>query len=736
MIRGMLHFDANLLDPEVEAQVDELLAKLSLREKIGQMVQIHVHDGNVEASLELIAGGHVGSVLNYYEASKLNRLQRAAVEESAAGIPLLFANDVIHGYRTIFPIPLAISCTWDPELAQEAARIAAEEATADGTHWTFAPMVDIARDPRWGRIAEGAGEDPFLGAAMARAQVQGFQHDNLESGRRLVACAKHFAAYGAVEGGKDYNTVDLSERTLRDVFLPPFKAAFDAGAGAVMSAFNEIAGVPCTANAFLLQTILRDEWGFQGLVVSDWDAVGELIAHGCAADLREAAALSAGAGIDMDMASNAYRQHLEQLVAEGAMPAAVIDLAARRILRQKCILGLFEQPYVDKSRAAHSFLRPEFRAKALEVAHKSIVLLKNEGDLLPLDRAVRRLALIGPLADDHHEILGTWHRIGRDEDAESVLDGLRAVLPETEIICVRGSNVLESEPAGVGAAVQAVSASDVVVMVLGEAETMSGEAHSRAYLGPPAPQMQLLQAVYEATTQGPQAKRQPLVVVLMSGRPLVIPWLATHIPALVQAWHGGIRAGRAIADVLVGNVNPSGKLTATWPRAEGQIPIYYAHKSTGRPVTGPGVRQFDEAFRSHYIDEENSPQFPFGYGLSYTSFRYEGLQVETPVVDLDGEVVVSAMVRNVGRRAGDEIVQLYVHDLVAEVTRPVKELKGFQRVSLTAGEERRVRFAIPVQELGFYGLDMAYHVEPGQFQVWIGPASSSGLEGSFTVRDT
>ena len=729
MISSMSHFDANRLDPEIEAQVDELLGKLTLSEKIGQMVQIHVHDANVEESLERIAGGHVGSVLNYYGASKLNRLQRAAVEESAAGIPLLFGNDVIHGYRTIFPIPLAISCTWDPALAQEAARIAAEEATADGTHWTFAPMVDIARDPRWGRIAEGAGEDPFLGAAMARAQVHGFQARNLQSGRRLVACAKHFAAYGAAEAGKDYNTVDLSERTLRDVYLPPFKAAFDAGAGTTMSAFNEIAGLPCTANSFLLQEVLREEWGFQGLVVSDWDAVGELIPHGCAADLRQAAARSALAGIDMDMASDAYQQHLEKLVTEGEVPAPVIDLAARRILRQKYLLGLFEQPYVDDSTTARATLRPEYRQKALEVAQKSIVLLKNDGEVLPLDKGLRRLAVIGPLADDNHEILGTWHRIGRDEDSESVLEGLRAVLAETDISYQRGSDLSGDGQPDVGAVLQAVTSSDVVLTVLGEAETMSGEAHSRAHLGLPEPQMRLLQAVYAAA----KTNEKPLIVVLMSGRPLVIPWLATHVPALVQAWHGGICAGRAIADVLVGDINPSGKLTATWPRAEGQIPLYYGHKGTGRPATGPGVRQFDEAFRSRYIDEANTPQFPFGYGLSYTAFHYEALRVETPVVDLDGEVVVSVTVRNVGARAGDEIVQLYVRDLIAEVTRPVKELKGFQRVSLAAGEEQRIRFAVPVQELGFHGLDMAYKVEPGEFLVWVGPDSNSGLEGAFTV---
>ena len=726
----MGHFDANRIDPDIESLVDNLLEGLTLRERVGQMVQIHVHEDNEAESLQRIRDGLVGSVLTCYGAGKLNRLQLVAVEESRARVPLIFGNDVIHGYRTIFPIPLAISCTWDPALAQEAARIAAEEASADGTHWTFAPMVDIARDPRWGRIAEGAGEDPFLGAAMARAQVRGFQSDTLKSGRRLVACPKHFAAYGAAEAGKDYNTVDISERTLRDVYLPPFKAAFDAGAGTTMTAFNEIAGVPCAANTHLLQTILRQAWGFEGLIVSDWDAVGELIPHGCAADLRQAAARAARAGIDMDMASGAFAQHLEDLVAEGEVPQAVIDDAARRILRQKVLLGLFEQPYADEANSKNAFLRPDYREKALEIAQKSIVLLKNENDLLPLDKSLGRLALIGPLADDNHEVLGTWHRIGRDEDAETVLDGLREVMPDTEIVCLRGCEITDGAPKDVSSIMATVQESDAVVMVVGEAESMSGEAHSRAHLGLPGPQEQLLKVVHEASTQA----QKPFVVVLMSGRPLVIPWLVTHVDAIVQAWHGGIRAGRAIADILVGDVVPSGKLTTTWPRAVGQIPIYYGHKNTGRPHHGPGVRQFLEVFRSRFIDEASTPQYPFGFGLSYTTFEYDGLEVETPQVGLEDEVIVAATVRNTGDRAGDEIVQLYVRDRIGEVTRPVKELKGFQRVSLAPGEEERVRFAVPVRELGFHGLDMTYRVEPGDFDVWIGPDSSKGLQDSFSVQ--
>ena len=713
-------------DLKTEARVDELLAQMTLGEKVGQMVQISVRDMAGEEGEERIRRGQAGSVLTVYGAAETNRLQRIAVEESRLRIPLIIGNDVIHGFRTIFPIPLAESCTWDPGLVQAAARIAAEEATSHGTHWNFAPMVDICRDPRWGRIAEGAGEDPLLGGTMARARVLGFQADDLASGRRMVACPKHYVGYGAAEAGKDYNTVDISERVLRDVHLPPFRAAFEAGAGTVMSAFNEIAGVPASANPFTLDTVLRKELGFGGVVLSDWNAIGELIPHGFAADLKEAAMLSVLAGVDMDMVADAYHNHLAELVTEGMVPLAVVDAAVRRVLRLKIALGLFEQPYVDESLAMRAVLQPAYRAKALEVAQKSMVLLKNDGGLLPLSPDLGHVALIGPLAGDHHEILGCWYRFGRDEDAESVLDGMRAVLPpSTEISHVPGCDLAGAEEPDLEAAVTAALAADVAVLVLGEGEYMSGEAHSRAYLGLPGHQQMLLEAVYATGT--------PVVVVLMSGRPLAIPWLAENVPAILQAWHGGIRAGRAVADILVGSVNPSGKLTATWPRAEGQIPIYYAHKNTGRPDSGEGTVQHDRPHRSNYIDETNAPQYPFGYGLSYTSFEYSDLTVEMRQVGLEGTLVVSAMIANAGQRPGDEIVQLYVRDLVASVTRPVKELKAFQRISLEPGENRMVRFEVPVQQLGFHGLKMNYVAEPGDFQVWVGPNSAEGLKSSFKV---
>jgi beta-glucosidase len=711
--------------PEVEARVDDILARMTLDEKVGQMVQIHPQRIGPGEAGSRIRQGQVGSVLTTYGAQSLNRLQRAAVESSRLGIPLLLGNDVIHGYRTIFPIPLAESCTWDPDLLEAAARIAAEEASADGTNWTFAPMVDVGRDPRWGRIAEGAGEDPFLGAALARARVRGFQSGRLASGRRVVSCPKHYAAYGAAEAGKDYNTVDISERTLRDVYLPPFRAAFEAGAGTVMSSFNEIAGVPTAANPLLLDTILRREWGFGGVVLSDWNAVGELVVHGLAADLKEAARLAALSGVDMDMISDAYHLHLADLVRQGAVPLDVVDGAVRRILGLKLRLGLFEQPYADEAAAAGAILRPEYREKALEIACKSAVLLKNQGGLLPLDGDVRKIALIGPLADDHHEILGCWHRIGRDEDAESVLDGLRAILPaSTALVHVPGCDLLDRAPTDFGEAVAAARQADVAILVLGEGEAMSGEGHSRAYLGLPGQQQALLQAV--------QATGTPLVVVLMSGRPLVIPWMVAHVPAILQAWHGGIRAGRAVADILVGAAEPGGRLTVTWPRTEGQIPAHYAHKSTGRP--GPGPVSDPHLLYSGYIDEVNAPLYPFGFGLGYTTFEYRDLQVASPRVARDGLLRASVTVTNAGPRAGDEVVQLYVRDLVASVTRPVRELKGFRRITLVPGESRRVHFEVPAASLGFHGRDMAYVVEPGDFMLWIGRNAADGLRGTFRIE--
>jgi beta-glucosidase len=726
---------------DVKEKVEQLLARMTLEEKVGQLIQVGQHwraDADAQTTIETyIRAGQIGSILSLRDVKAINRLQKVAVEESRLGIPLIIGNDVIHGYRTIFPIPLAESCTWAPDLLERAAHIAATEAAVSGTDWIFAPMVDVCRDPRWGRIAEGAGEDPMLGQAMARARVRGFQAADLPGGRKIVACPKHYVAYGGAEAGKDYNTVDVSERTLRDVHLPPFKAAFDAGAGSVMSAFNEINGVPASANAFTLRTVLREEWGFAGVILSDYDAIGELIPHGFALDLKEAAYKSIMAGVDMDMMSNAFFEHLANLVREEKVPQMIVDDAVRRVLRLKVELGLFEHPYTDETLAETVILHEDYKEVALEVAQKSMVLLKNEGDLLPLSPATTSIAVIGPLADDRHAPLGCWACEGRPEDVETMLDSLKALKPHSVTLThVRGCSIHNEDPTdeehSFKKAVAAAHEADVVIMVLGESAAMSGEAHSRAYLGLPGQQQALLEAVYATGT--------PVVAVLMSGRPLVIPWMAEHVPAILQAWHGGIRTGRAVANILFGYANPSGKLTASFPRTEGQIPVYYAHKNTGRPMEGPGTMQFNQAHKSQYLDEVNAPQFAFGHGLSYTTFSYSDLQVETPVLGADKNsplektLGVTAIVQNTGDRAGDEIVQLYTRDLVGSVTRPVKELKGFQRISLKAGERALIRFEVPVRQLGFHGLDMHYRVEPGKFKVWIGPNSTEGLEGEFEVK--
>jgi beta-glucosidase len=686
-----------------EARVDDLLARMTLEEKVGQLTQI-TPDRVADAD-ERIRRGQVGSLLSVADPERIERYQRIAQRESRLKIPLIVGNDVIHGYRTIFPIPLAESCTWDPALVERAANVAAEEASANGTDWVFAPMVDICRDPRWGRIAEGSGEDPFLGGQLAAARVRGFQSSTLSSGRRVAACPKHFVAYGAAEAGRDYNTVDLSERTLREVFLPPFKAAFDAGAETLMSAFNEIGGVPASANAFTLRRVLREEWAWPGPVVSDYTAIAELIQHGVAEDLREAARLGFLAGVDMDMMSDAYHRHLSRLVADGSVPPWLVDEAVRRVLRLKLRLGLFERRPLDVRGASRALLTEPARALALEMARASMVLLKNDRGVLPL-AADARVAVVGPLAEARADLLGCWAPLGRAEDVRSVLE------------CM-AEHVTGSSLADVGGA-------DLVVAVVGEPAGLSGEAHSRAHLGLPDGQ--------QAFMDGLAASGKPLVVVLMTGRPLVIPRLAEQATALLVAWHGGIRAGRAVADLLFGAAEPSGRLTSTWPRAEGQVPVYYAHKNTGRPVEGQGTLQFDEPFKSTYLDEPNAPLFPFGFGLGYTSFSYTDLVIDTPSVGVDGTLACSAIVTNAGSRPGVETVQLYVRDLVASVTRPVRELKGFARVRLQPGESQTVRFEVPVRSLGFIGVDNTYVVEPGEFRLWIAPDATRGLSATFHVR--
>jgi len=706
--------------PAPVRNIDSLLARMTLEEKLGQLNQLSVDNQPSAEQLELVRKGLVGSFFNLTGAAATHEAQRVAVTESRLHIPLIFGHDVIHGYRTIFPIPLAEAASWDPEAVQAAAHVAAKEAAAAGLHWTFAPMVDIARDPRWGRIAEGSGEDPYLGSAMAAARVRGFQGADPRAPDAVLATVKHFAAYGGAEGGRDYNTVDLSERTLREVYLPPYHAALDAGAATVMTSFNEIGGIPSTASPWLMTTLLRREWGFRGFVVSDWTAVAELMNHGVAGSRAEAGKLALAAGVDMDMVSRIYVDDLPALVRAGRVPMAVVNEAVRRVLRGKAALGLFDDPYhgatPERERAA--LLAPEHRQLARRVAEEAIVLLKNDGQRLPLGASVKTIAVIGPLADDKVSALGSWPGRGDPRDAVTPLEGIKARAGNVSVVYAKGSGITDTATAGFAEAVAAAKQAEVAVLVLGEAGDMSGEAASRANIDLPGVQQQLLEAIHATGT--------PVVLVVMSGRPLTIPWAAEHVPAILESWFLGIETGPALAAVLFGDVSPSGKLPATFPRSVGQIPLYYNHKNTGRP-TGP------EKYTSKYTDLPVTPLFPFGHGLSYTSFGYSDLRLSAPRIAPAGTLKVSVTVTNTGAREGAEVVQLYVHDEVASVTRPVRALAGFRRVSLKPGEARTLDFQLTAKELGLYNRDMKFVVEPGKFRVFVGGSSVGGLEGEFEV---
>ncbi len=690
----------------LDQRVDHLLAQMTLEEKIAQLTQYVPDQPEFSPAL---GKGLVGAILNGGDAATINEMQRTIIANSRLHVPLLVGHDVIHGYRTIFPIPLAIASTWDPMMAELSARVAAREARAAGIRWTFAPMVDIARDPRWGRIAEGAGEDPVLGSAMAAAYVRGFQGTNLAGSDALLACAKHYAAYGAAEGGRDYDSAELSERTLREVYLPPFRAAVSAGVGSIMSAFEALNGVPASANPHLLDEILRSEWKFRGFVVSDWTAVEELQKHGIAASKQEAAIKAIRAGVDLDMVDNTYAT-LVEAVRDGQLQESVVDRGVRRVLRAKFLLGLFDDPYTDVNLAPRVTLTKQNRAAARRVAQRSIVLLKNDGDLLPLPTSGRTIAVVGPLADSKEDMLGPWASKGKAEETTSVLEGLRAIVPSIQF--ARGDDTF--------AALDLVRKADLTIAVLGERRHLSGEASSRASLDLPDQQEQLLESIV--------ATGKPVVLVLMSGRPLAVAWAAAHVPAIAEAWYLGTEGGTAIADVLFGDVNPSAKLPVTVPRATGQVPIYYAHLPTGRPPVDA------QKYTSKYVDLPIGPLYPFGFGLSYTTFDYSDLALSAKTMAPDDSLTVSADIRNSGSRAGDEIVEMYVRDNVASVSRPVKELKGFQRVALGPGQRTRVQFTITRHDLEFWS-DNGWIAEPGQFTVWIGPSSASGLEGRFTLTD-
>lgn len=701
---------------EPDLRVNTLLSAMTLEEKVGQLNLFDVDQSDLDSA---IAAGKVGAVLNALGAAQTNKLQRLAIERSRLHIPLLFGYDVIHGYRTIFPIPLGLASTWDPGAVESMARISAREASASGVRWTFSPMVDIARDARWGRIAEGSGEDPVLGSAIAAAYVRGYQGTDLAAPTSIAACAKHYVGYGAAEGGRDYNSVDMSEGRLREVYFPPFKASAEAGAVTFMSSFNSLNGVPATANHFTLRHVLKGEWAFHGFVVSDWNAISELVPHGVTADTKDAAREALMAGVDMDMSSGAYLDHVVELVRSGAIPMSIVDDAVRRILLVKFQLGLFEHPYVNEQHESAALLTAENRAAAREIAQKSIVLLRNEGGILPLAKSAGRIAVIGPLADSKADMLGSWFGKGKAAEAVSVLDGVRARMGAATLYS-KGVDVASDSTDGIAPAVEIARQAEVILLVLGESSDMSGEAASRSSLDLPGQQEKLLEAV--------AATGKPIVLVLMSGRPLAISWAAEHVAAILEAWFPGVEGGNAVADVVFGDVNPSGRLPLSFPRAVGQVPIYYSHLNTGRP---PGV---DPRYHTGYLDLPSSPLYPFGYGLSYSKVLYGNLHADTQL-GTRGKMQVSIEITNTGTRAGEEVVQLYVREPVSPIARPMIELKQFERVVLKPGETREVKFTVTRTQLAALRPDMRFAANPGTYSVAVGPNSAQLVKARFEIPD-
>lgn len=734
-------------DRKMEAFVDSVLARMTLEEKIGQLNLVSVGfdvTGPVvsEHVEEKIRNGLVGGVFNTFTPVAVRKLQEMAVTQTRLGIPLLFGFDVIHGHRTIFPVPLGLSSSWDLEAVERSARIAAEEASADGLNWVFSPMVDISRDPRWGRIAEGAGEDTYLASRIAEAMVRGYQGDNLSATNTVMACVKHFALYGASEAGRDYNPVDMGDRTMYEFYLPPYKAAIDAGAGSVMTSFNEINGVPATANKWLMQDVLRAQWGFRGLLVSDYTAISELVAHGIGDDAA-VATLAIEAGVDMDMVSEVYLNNLNNAIDEGRLDDSQITRSCRRVIEAKYKLGLFDDPYryADEQLANNTLMKKEYRDAARDIARKSMVLLKNSGQTLPL-RKSGSIALVGPLARNQRDMIGNWSGGGDWRKAISVEQGILNVAGDAvQINYAHGANITDdpqliqrlnahggnlhmdsrSPESMISEAVAAARRSDVIIAVVGESQGMSGEAASRADLSLPGRQLDLLKAL--------KLTGKPLVIVLMSGRPLTLPWEDEHADAMLQAWFGGTEAGNAVADLVFGDFNPSGKLTTTFPRVVGQIPLYYNHKSTGRPFAG----QLDDKYKSRYLDVVNEPLYPFGYGLSYTTFEYDGLALSTNELHSGETLEVSVSVANTGKSDGEEVVQLYIRDNVGSVTRPVKELKAFRKVLIRSGEKKEIIIAISDEDLKFYDVNMNYAAEPGDFTIMVGTNSRDVMEAEFTL---
>ncbi len=718
-------------DAGTERRIDELLSRMTLAEKIGQMNQVSA-GGDISNYAEALRNGQVGSILNEVDPDRINAFQRICVEESRLGIPLLVGRDVIHGFHTVFPIPLGLAATFDPALVEEGARVAAVEATAQGIRWTFSPMLDIARDPRWGRIAEGSGEDTWLDARMGEAMVRGYQGTKPDTAS-MAACVKHFVGYGAAEGGRDYNSTYLTERQLRNVYLPPFEAAVKAGAMTLMTSFNDNDGVPSTGNAFILRQVLRDEWGFDGLVVTDWNSMGEMISHGFGADRKEVARLAANAGVDMDMMTFGFLSHLEELVRCGAVRESTIDAAVRNILRVKFLLGLFEHPYVDVEAGRAVQYAPAHLEAARRTVEESVILLKNDG-VLPLDAGrVRTILVTGPMADAPYDQLGTWSFDGEKSHTVTPLQALRERFPG-KVVHVPGLGFSREERSRFDDVVAAARRADVVLAFLGEEAILSGEAHCLADLNLIGSQSALLAALKSAG--------KPVVATVMAGRPLTIERDLPNCEALLYAFHPGTMGGPALANLIFGDVNPSGKTPVTFLRTVGQVPLYYSHNMTGRPYNGETLLadidreagQTSLGNTSYYLDYGAYPLFPFGFGLSYTTFAYSDLSLDSEVYPKDGKVSISFILSNTGDRDGTEVVQVYVRDIVGSVTRPVKELKHFERVSLKAGEQRRLQLSFPVSDLAFYGLDGVKKVEPGDFQLWVAGDSASGEPLSFKIQ--
>jgi beta-glucosidase len=750
--------NAQLASKALNERVEALLAQMTLAEKIGQLTQYTAGaltgPGSGRGDYDdLIAQGQIGSLFNVIGAKATNHYQHIAIEKSRLHIPIIFGYDVIHGERTIFPVPLALASSFDPDLVQRVSHTAASETADDGIRWVFSPMVDIARDARWGRITEGAGEDTYLGSVLAAAYIRGYQGNDLSKSDSVAACVKHFAAYGAPNAGREYNTVDMSELTLRQVYLPPYHAAINAGAATVMSAFNPLNGVPATADPFTLTKILRGEWNFDGLVVSDYGAIKELIAHGVAANGAIAARKALTAGVEMDMMSDLYRTRLADLVKSGALPQAVVDEAARRVLRVKFALGLFDHPYADETKPAY-VATPEKRDQSRRAAEETIVLLKNgpnpvpyAGLSLPLARTTPSIALIGPLADSQIDMLGSWAAAGNPLDAVTLRTALqqRCDANKTKLNYAKGTEILTDSDAGFDEAIAAARKSDVVILALGEsAPKMTGESSSLTRLDLPGNQERLLETI---TKIG-----KPTILVLFDGRPLAIKWAADHVPAIVEAWYPGIEAGPAVANVLFGDVNPSGKLPATFPRAVGQEPLFYNQLPTGRPaddidLTHPPTGQ--DKYFSRYIDETNAPLYPFGFGLSYTNFSYSNVKLSQNSIPYDdlvhpkhghffnpaSDIVVTAQVKNTGSVPGTEVAQLYIRNTGGSVEEPVRELKGFQRVTLKPGESRQIQFKLSFNELSYYNLEMTRVIEPTEYQVWVGGDSEAAQGAQFEVTE-